>query len=98
MLIAVLNQSTLVTDPVATMSRAIAKQVGLMPLRCGTAPRRGHVLQRADQPCRPTAHGITVVDTIQDRPRACSASTPRTRAGGCGAWSRPSPSSTTTDR
>ena len=70
MLIAVLNQSTLVTnDQVATMTRAIAHQVKLdaAPLWDRTPAAVIYYSAAADLP--PNAHVITVVDTIQNQPQ-----------------------------
>jgi hypothetical protein len=70
MLIAVLNQSTLVSnDDVATMTRAIATQVRLdaAPLWDRSAAAVIYYTQAAAVP--PGAHVITVVDTIQDQPQ-----------------------------
>ena len=70
MLIAVLNQSTLVTnDQVATMTRAIAKQVKLdtAPLWDRSPAAVIYYTAAADVP--PNAHVVTVVDTIQNAPK-----------------------------
>jgi hypothetical protein len=69
MLIAILNQSTLVTnDHVSTMTRAIASQVELdaAPL-WDRSPAAVIYYPRADD-VPPNAHVITVVDTIQNQP------------------------------
>ena len=70
MLIAILNQSTLVADAdVATMTQAIATQVQLdaAPI-WDRAPAA--VVYYTDPAAVPaTAHGIAIVDTIQDQPK-----------------------------
>jgi hypothetical protein len=70
MLICVLNQSNLVTnDQVATMTRAIAKQVKLdaAPLWDRSPAAVIYYSTAAEVP--PNAHVITVVDTIQNQPQ-----------------------------
>jgi hypothetical protein len=70
MLIAVLNQSTLISDAdAATMTQAVATQV-----RLDTAPLwhrvPAEVVFFTDPAAIPaTAHGIAIVDTIQDQPQ-----------------------------
>jgi hypothetical protein len=69
MLIAILNQSTLVTDDdAATMTQAIASQVQLdaAPLWDRSPAAVIFYKQASDVP--PGAHAITVVDTIQNQP------------------------------
>ena len=99
MLIAILNQSTLVSDEdAATMTQAIAAQVRLdvAPL-WDRAPAA--VIFYTDPKAVPAAaHVIAVVDTIKDQPQARRGTTPRTKAGGCGAWRRQSRSSTIAER
>jgi hypothetical protein len=70
MLIAVLNQSTLVTDDdVAAMTRAIAMQVKLdaAPLWDRSPAAVIYYPQASAVP--PSSHVITMVDTIQDQPK-----------------------------
>lgn len=70
MLIAILNQSTLVSDTDAeTMSRAIAAQI-----RLDVAPlwdRAQAAIVFYDDPAEvpPGAHGVSLVDTINDQPK-----------------------------
>jgi len=99
MLIAILNQSTLVSNAdVATMTQAVASQVRLDAAPLWDRAPAAVVFYTEPSAVPPQAHGIALVDTIQDQPQGCSASTPRTRAAGCGAWSRPSRNWTTAGR
>src|SRR6266851_4954057 len=101
MLIAILNQSTLISNADAVaMTQAIASQVRLdaAPL-WDRAPAA--VIFYTDPGAVPApAHGIAIVASGRGTPsrasrRGCSASTPRIRAGSCGAWWRQSRSLTT---
>jgi hypothetical protein len=70
MLIAILNQSTLVTNAdAATMTQAVATQVRLdaAPLWDRSPAAVIFYTNAADVPA--TAHGIAIVDTIQDQPQ-----------------------------
>ena len=70
MLIAILNQSTLVTDDqVATMTRAIAKQVKLDAAPLWDRSPAAVIYYSVHGPVPPNAHVITVVDTIQNVPK-----------------------------
>lgn len=69
MLIAVLNQSTLVTDDqVATMTRAIASQVKLDAAPLWDRIPAALIYYQAASQVPPNAHVITVVDTVQNVP------------------------------
>ena len=70
MLIAILNQSTLVTDADAAAMTQASRHPGADGCRpaVGPLPRGGRVLHRHRPPCRQTAHGIAIVDTIQNQP------------------------------
>ena len=71
MLIAILNQSTLVSnlDDASTMTQAVARQIrtDAAPL-WDRSPRRGHSDPTAGRGPPPEAHGIVITDTIQDQP------------------------------
>lgn len=70
MLIAVLNQSTLITnDQVSTMTRAIAHQVKLDAAPIWDRSPAAVIYYRNPADVPPNAHVITVVDTIQDQPK-----------------------------
>jgi hypothetical protein len=99
MLIAILNQSTLVSNAdAAAMTEAVAAQVRFDAAPIWDRAPAAVVFYTDPSAVPPAAHGIALVDTIQNQPRACSASTPRTRGESCGAWSRPSRSLTTARR
>src|SRR5438105_878764 len=70
MLIAILNQSTLVTDDqVATMTRAIAKQVKLDAAPLWDRSPAAVIYYKVGGPMPPNAHVITVVDTVDHVPK-----------------------------
>ena len=69
MLIAILNQSTLVADAdVATMTEAIANQVRLDAAPIWDRAPAAVVFYTDPATVPATAHGIAIVDTIQDQP------------------------------
>jgi hypothetical protein len=70
MLIAILNQSTLVADTdVATMTEAIATQVQLDAAPIWDRAPAAVVFYTDPATVPATAHGIAIVDTIQDQPK-----------------------------
>jgi hypothetical protein len=70
MLIAVLNQSTLVDDDdVATMTRAIASQVELDAAPLWDRSAAAVIFYDKATSAPPKAHVITLVDTIKDQPK-----------------------------
>ena len=70
MLIAILNQSTLVADvDVATMTEAIATQVQLDAAPIWDRAPAAVVFYTDPAAVPATAHGIAIVDTIQDQPQ-----------------------------
>jgi hypothetical protein len=70
MLIAILNQSTLVADAdVATMTEAIATQVQLDAAPIWDRAPAAVVFYTDPAAVPATAHGIAIVDTIQDQPQ-----------------------------
>jgi hypothetical protein len=99
MLIAILNQSTLVSNADAVaMTEAVAAQV-----RFDAAPiwdrAPAAVVFYTDPSAVPAqAHGIALVDTIQSQPQGVLGFHTEDRGESCGAWSRPSRSLTTARR
>lgn len=70
MLIAILNQSTLISDTdVATMTEAVATQVQLDAAPLWDRAPAAVVFYTDPTTVPPTAHGIAIVDTIQDEPK-----------------------------
>ncbi len=70
MLIAILNQSTLISDTdVATMTEAVATQVQLDAAPLWDRAPAAVVFYTDPTAVPPTAHGIAIVDTIQDEPK-----------------------------
>jgi hypothetical protein len=70
MLIAILNQSTLVSDPDAqTMTQAIAAQVQLDAAPIWNRTPAAVVFYPTATAVPPGAHGIAIVDTIQNEPQ-----------------------------
>ena len=70
MLIAVLNQSTLVSDAnAATMTRAVAAQVRFDVAPLWDRAPAAVVFFADPKEVPPTAHGIVIVDMIQDQPK-----------------------------
>ncbi len=69
MLIAILNQSTLVTDAqAATMTQAIASQVKLDAAPLWDRSPAAVIFYEDPKSVPATAHGIAIVDTIKDQP------------------------------
>ena len=70
MLIAILNQSSLVSDAdAATMTQAVATQVRLDAAPLWDRIPAAVVFYTDPAAVPATAHGITIVDTIQHQPR-----------------------------
>jgi hypothetical protein len=70
MLIAILNQSTLISQKdAATMTQAIATQVRLDAAPLWDRAPAAVVFYTDPGAVPPTAHGIAIVDTIQDQPK-----------------------------
>jgi len=70
MLIAILNQSTLATNAdAATMTQAIASQVRLDVAPIWDRPAAAVIFYTTASDVPATAHGIAIVDTIQDQPQ-----------------------------
>jgi hypothetical protein len=70
MLIAILNQSTLVSDAdAAAMTQAIAAQVRLDAAPLWDRAPAAVIFYTDPSAVPPTAHGIAIVDTIQDQPQ-----------------------------
>jgi hypothetical protein len=69
MLIAILNQSTLVTDAeAATMTQAVASQVKLDAAPLWEKAPAAVIFYENPKSVPKTAHGIAIVDTIKDQP------------------------------
>src|SRR3974390_713817 len=70
MLIAILNQSTLVSDDdVVTMTEAVASQVRLDAAPLGDRSPAAVIFYTDPSAVPATAHGIALVDTIQNQPQ-----------------------------
>jgi hypothetical protein len=73
MLIAIVNQSTLVSDQdAATMTQAIAAQVRLDVAPLWDRAPAAVIFYTKPEDVPVAAHGIAVVDTIQDQPTGCA--------------------------
>jgi len=71
MLIAILNQSTVVTNAeAATMTQAIAKQVHLDAAPLWDRSPAAVIFYTDPTGVPPAAHGIAIVDNIQDQPKS----------------------------
>ena len=70
MLIAIVNQSTLVSDAdAATMTQAVAAQVRFDAAPLWERAPAAVIFYTDPKGVPPTAHGIAIVDTIQDQPK-----------------------------
>ena len=99
MLIAILNQLTLVTNAdAATMTQAVASQVRLDAAPLWDRAPAAVVFYTDPSAVPAQAHGIALVDTIQDQPQGVLGFHTEDQGESCGAWSRPSRSSTTARR
>jgi len=99
MLIAILNQSTLVVDAdVATMTEAIATQVQLDAAPIWDRAPAAVVFYTDPAAVPAAAHGIAIVDTIQDQPQGVLGFHTEDQGGQLWGWWRPSRSSTMAGR